>query len=310
MMKTYKVLSLFDGISCARIAFKRAGIDVGTYWSSEIDKNAITVADDNWPQDAQHRLGDISDWRNWDIDWASIDYVVGGSPCQGFSMMGKQLNFEDERSVLFFTFVDIVKHVTQYNKDVKWLLENVRMKREWIDVINEHLGVIGVPFNSRLVSAQNRPRIYWCNFSFIIPEDQDILLKDIVQKKDEIDERYYLKDGRLRWLQSFGTKAEKKCYVAFNPPKAKALMKRSEPSWNTTYVDDGIYTGETFSLQSGTIRKLTPVECERLQTIDDGYTKSVRDLLRYELLGNGWTVDVIAWILLFSVLKHEQKEAA
>lgn len=135
----YKVLSLFDGISCGRIALERAGINVEKYYASEIDKYAIKVSQDNWNDIIQ--LGDINNWKQWDIDWSKIDLLIGGSPCQGFSFAGKQLNFNDERSKLFFTFVDILNHIKKLNPNVKFLLENVKMKKEWQDIITESLFV-------------------------------------------------------------------------------------------------------------------------------------------------------------------------
>jgi DNA (cytosine-5)-methyltransferase 3A len=139
------VLSLFDGISCGMVALERAGIKVDKYYASEIDKYAIQISKKNYPNIIQ--LGDITKWQEWDIDWANIDLLIGGSPCQGFSFSGKMLNFEDPRSKLFFVFVDILNHIKQLNPNIKFLLENVRMKQEWQDVINKHLGVKPVLIN-------------------------------------------------------------------------------------------------------------------------------------------------------------------
>lgn len=138
-MKSINVLSLFDGMSCGRIALDRAGISVDKYYSAEIDKYAIKVADVNWPQDAKHRLGDVTEWRDWNVDWSSINLLIGGSPCQGFSFAGKQLAFDDQRSKLFFVYVDILNHIRKFNPNVKFLLENVKMKLEHMDVITESL---------------------------------------------------------------------------------------------------------------------------------------------------------------------------
>ena len=167
-------------MSCGRIALQRAGISVDKYYSSEIDKHAIKVADANWPQDTQNRLGDVTEWRNWDIDWSSIDLLIGGSPCQGFSFAGKQLAFDDPRSKLFFTYVDILNHIKKYNPKVKFLLENVKMKKDHLDVITDLLGVEPVLINSALVSAQNRQRYYWCNWYVEQPEDKNIFWSDVM----------------------------------------------------------------------------------------------------------------------------------
>ena len=134
-----KVLSLFDGISAGQVALQKAGIQVDTYYASEIDKHAIKVTQNNFPNTIQ--LGSVTEWKTWDIDWSSIGLVFGGSPCQGFSIAGKQLNFDDERSKLFFTFVDIVNHIKSFNPNVFFMLENVAMKKEYEDVITEFMGV-------------------------------------------------------------------------------------------------------------------------------------------------------------------------
>ena len=131
------VLSLFDGISAGQVALERAGISVTNYYASEIDKYAIKVTMANYPNTIQ--LGDVTKWREWDIDWSSIDLLIGGSPCQGFSFAGKQLAFDDPRSALFFVYVDILNHIRSVNPDVKFMLENVKMKREHLDVITEKL---------------------------------------------------------------------------------------------------------------------------------------------------------------------------
>ena len=129
------VLSLFDGMSCGQIALNRIGITPENYYASEIDKHAITVTQANYPNTIQ--LGDVTKWREWDIDWSSIDLLIGGSPCQGFSFAGKQLAFDDPRSALFFVYVDILNHIRSLNPGVKFLLENVKMKKEHLAVITE-----------------------------------------------------------------------------------------------------------------------------------------------------------------------------
>ena len=176
-----KVLSLFDGISCGMVALERAGIPVDAYYASEIDKNAIAISQKNYPDII--RLGDVTKWREWDIPWAEIDLLIGGSPCQGFSFAGKQLNFNDPRSKLFFEFVDILNHIKSVNPDVKFLLENVKMKKEYQDVITEKLSVEPLPINSKCLSAQQRNRLYWFNWVSKEPvENSDTVLKDILQQ--------------------------------------------------------------------------------------------------------------------------------
>lgn len=180
------ILSLFDGMSCGRIALERVGIEVINYYASELDKYAIKVTQANWPETIQ--LGDVTKWREWDIDWSSIDLLIGGSPCQGFSFAGKQLAFDDPRSKLFFVYVDILNHIKWIRKiagksELKFMLENVKMKKDFLNVISEKLGVQPVFINSALVSAQNRQRYYWANWNFDQPEDKGIMLVDILENE-------------------------------------------------------------------------------------------------------------------------------
>ena len=183
-MKKLNVVSCFDGISCGQESLKQLEIPVEKYYSSELDKYAIAVTQHNHPDTIQ--VGDITNWRDWDIDWASIDLIFGGSPCQGFSFAGKQLAFDDPRSKLFFVFVEIINHIKTVNPDVKFLLENVRMKQEYLDIISEHMGVQYVKINSALVSAQNRVRYYWTNIAELEqPENRGILLRDILETGPE-----------------------------------------------------------------------------------------------------------------------------
>jgi site-specific DNA-cytosine methylase len=169
------VLSLFDGMSCGRVALERCGFTIDKYYASEIDKYAITVAANNY-LDTIH-VGDVTQLRAEDLD--PIDLLIGGSPCQGFSFAGKQLNFEDPRSKLFFEFVRLVKECTPKY----FFLENVVMKKEFQDVISSYLGVQPIMLNSSLVSAQSRKRLYWTNIpGYTPPEDKGILLKDIVHE--------------------------------------------------------------------------------------------------------------------------------
>jgi len=170
------VLSLFDGVSCGKLALDRAGIHVDNYYASEIDKYAIKISKKNYPDII--RLGDVEKWKEWLLP--KIDLILAGSPCQGFSFAGKQLAFDDPRSKLFFTFIDIAMHHATDNPTLKFLLENVKMKKEYRDVISEYIGCEPIEINSALVSAQNRKRLYWTNIPVEQPEDRGIYLKDIV----------------------------------------------------------------------------------------------------------------------------------
>ena len=192
------VLSLFDGISSGMVALERAGIKIDKYYASEIDKYAMQISKKNYPNIIQ--LGDITKWKTWDIDWANIDLIIGGSPCQGFSFSGKMLNFEDSRSKLFFVFVDILNHIKQLNPNIKFLLENVRMKQEWQEVINKHLGVKPVLINSSLFSAQTRNRLYWANWNIPTPTaDKNIVWSDVMLHN--ATDVYYLTQKMLDWVK-------------------------------------------------------------------------------------------------------------
>jgi len=168
------VLSLFDGISCGQIALERAGFEVENYFASEIDKYAMQITMANYPNTKQ--LGDVKNVTANQLP--KIDLLIGGSPCQGFSFAGAGLNFEDERSKLFFEFVRLKNELNPKY----FLLENVKMKQEFQDIISEQLEVKPIMINSSLVSAQNRERLYWTNIPVVgQPTDKGILLKDIIE---------------------------------------------------------------------------------------------------------------------------------
>ena len=178
------VLSLFDGKSSGFTACELAGITVDNYYSSEVDKYAIQVSNLIHPN--QIRLGDVTQWRDWDIDWSSIDMIFGGFPCQAWSVAGKQMGDKDERGMLFWVMLDIMKHVRHQNPKADFLIENVKMKKEFEEYITHHMveavgDVHKILINSALVSAQNRNRYYWTNFEVTQPEDRGIVLADIIE---------------------------------------------------------------------------------------------------------------------------------
>lgn len=373
------VLSLFDGMSCGQIALERAGIKVNNYFASEIDKYAIQVAKHNYPN-MQH-IGDVTQVKA--IELPKIDLLIGGSPCQGFSFAGKQLNFDDPRSKLFFEFVRLKNEC----KPKYFLLENVKMKKEYQEVITEHLGVEPIEINSNLLSAQNRKRIYWTNIPGVtIPNDKGILLKDIVHENadNQLSEKEldYMLRSSGKWSPSTNNRfetylkyPEKKVHcltanlnkgVPYNcffeilseyiVPFDKTLQildkevqrgkvgyfRKDSQANRVYYIHDKAITltgeagggaakmgqylfgcitpdriekrqnGQRFNdgkkfytltaqdkhgvLIEGYIRKLTPIECERLQTVPDNYSAIVSNSQRYKMLGNGWTVDVIAHV--------------
>lgn len=311
------ILSLFDGMSCGQIALNRIGIKPAKYYAAEVDKFAIKVTQANYPDTIQ--LGDVTRWREWNIDWTSIDMVIGGSPCQGFSYAGKQLAFDDPRSALFFVYVDILNHIKETNPDVLFLLENVKMRKEYLQVITDILGVEPVFINSALISAQNRQRYYWCNWMVEQPVDKGIVLADIIEEgfvdRDKsfcIDANYY-KGGSLK---NYLEKKRRQIVLSQSEKHLMVLQKaRGKNPGGFRAID-----GKTPSLTSrawehnnhltdGQIyRKLTPIECERLQTVPDNYTNHVSNTQRYKMLGNGWTVDVIAH--LFSCLAIQALQAS
>jgi site-specific DNA-cytosine methylase len=296
-MTKLNVLSLFDGMSCARIALDKLGIPC-TYYASEVDQYAIKVAKANYP-DTIH-LGSVTDVK-WN-DKHPIDLLVGGSPCQGFSFAGKRLNFDDPRSKLFWEYVRVLKET----RPRYFLLENVRMKQQSQDVITEALGVEPVSINSNLVSAQNRHRLYWSNIPFNIPDDRGIVLQDILEygmtdrEKSHCLDANYFKGGNLK---SYFEKNRRQLVfndvvIAQRPRGAnrgglRALDGKS-PSLSISSWEQNNFLVHTDNLKW---RKLTPIECERLQTVPDNYTNHVSNTQRYKMLGNGFTVDIIAHIL-------------
>ena len=360
------VLSLFDGMSCGQIALKTLGTDVGVFYASEVDKYAIKQTQHVFPNTVQ--LGDVTKWREWDIDWSKIDLLMGGSPCQGFSFAGKQLAFDDPRSALFFVFVEIWNHIKSANPNAYFLLENVKMKKEFEIIISKYMGVAPIEINSALISAQNRVRLYWTNIAnepyglfgdmqCVIPQPKDkgILLKDILE--DDVPEKYYLSekmlepryDGKTNCLTSVqkdklimqlnpstesGGKqpyqqnriydingispalcankadllipeATKKGYTEIKPgdcfdfenPKSETRRGRKmEDKSNCLMAKETDFMQFTYE---GKIRRLTPTECARLQTVPDWYEWISSDTQIYRMLGNGWTVDVIAHILSY-----------
>jgi len=331
-----KVLSLFDWIACWYEALLRAWIKVDKYYASEIDKYAIQIAQKNHPDIIQ--IWDVQKiWFNrdelwwWDmlyrleddgsiylIDRWPIDLLIGGSPCQWFSVAWKMLNFDDPRSKLFFEFVRILREV----KPKYFLLENVKMKKERQDIISRELWVEPIEINSSLVSAQNRRRLYRTNIPNVsLPKDRGILLKDILQ--ENVDEKYYYSQERwekllankyeiLKRLEDVESKCativtnwwgnhEKKIVVSLAYPNSTTRRWRVikwKSATLTTHGDEWVY--------SKVIRKLTPIEYERLQTLEDNYTEGISDSQRYKMLGNWWTVDVISHI--FSFMESHSQE--
>ena len=374
------VLSLFDGMSCGQLALQRADIKVKNYFASEIDKYAIKIAEKNFPK--MLHLGDVRDilkfWR--DNKFPKIDLLLSGSPCQGFSFAGKQLNFEHPQSKLFFEFIKVMKEL----KPTYVLLENVRMKKEYEAIMSEHMGFEPQALDSKWVSGQNRYRLYWLGKLqddgtykqvHIAPlEDKNIVLADILEDLPFDEAPNYLKgtwcgrvrgdlvksvdDDKAHCLTASMYKGQIPTFVKSKKPiqvgmandiKGFDIIKRvyspqgKSPTLTTMQgghrqpkvaigrivnrrldehgtrkdnqlelpfttqleVSDGAKSNCLTTVQKDNVvvsedflyRKLTPLECERLQTLPDNYTEGVSNTQRYKMIGNGWTVDVIAHIL-------------
>lgn len=305
------VLSLFDGISCGKIALDRAGIKVNKYFASEIDNNAIAVSEKN--HEGIVRLGDVSKWHEWNLP--KIDLIIAGSPCQGFSRAGKMLNFNDERSKLFFEFVDILNDIKAKNPDVLFMLENVKMKTEWRDTITNYVGVNPIEINSKLVSAQNRLRAYWTNIPGVYkPKDKNVRLVDILE--DNVDIGYVERQGIM--LDSSLSEASINLVNVVDGEvrisqavKKGYIVAEDGDGVNLSFPTSKTRRGRVIKQKSSTldrqcevcvyhdnkIRRLTVRELERLQTLPDGYLDGFSNAVAYQTIGNGWTVDVVAHIL-------------
>lgn len=373
-MQPITVLSLFDGMSCWRLALERAWIPVRSYYASEIDKYAIQVSKKNYPD--IHQIGDVewvevfytitwgidywyrikSEWSYYGLWSCWLDLLIGGSPCQWFSNAGKGLNFKDHRSKLFFEFVRILKEA----HPSYFLLENVPMKEERIKIINQELwGIQPTIINSSLVSAQSRERLYRVGkrvgerYKMIyipLPEDKKLTLKDILQ--DKVEEKYMLSEKLVKWFLNKSSVFRDRFKIASPEEKGACLTTKNQGSyitqsyilcninpsgsgqnWNVYSSEGksptlttnkwewpkilqlprgankwGIFEQKTPTLSSNSrsynnllhdgycLRRLTPIECERLQTLPDNYTEWVSNSQRYKMLWNGRTVDVIAHI--------------
>lgn len=308
-----RVLSLFDGISCGRVALDRAKIKVDSYFASEVDKYAIEIAKKNYPNTVE--LGDV---RNIHYDSTThtlygenvkikteIDMLIGGSPCQSFTFAGKRQGMStttqveittlaqyleyktkgyafEGQSYLFWEYVRLLNEI----KPKYFLLENVKMSTNWKDVISTAIGVEPVRINSNLVSAQNRDRLYWTNIAngkIEQPKDKDILLKDIL-------------DPNVNGVKYQLTQKHKQGFLKSYDWKPCDIFGKAKPLLASYYKQPPHCPYIPSSVSESGYRRLSPLECERLQTLPDNYTEGISDTQRYKTIGNGWTVDVIAHI--------------
>jgi DNA (cytosine-5)-methyltransferase 3A len=339
-----KVLSLFDGMSCGHQALERAGIDVDTYYASEIDKYAIQVTMANYPDTIQ--LGSVVDINA--LELPKIDLLIGGSPCQSFSFAGKRkgMSTKDEQEILtlehylqlksegyefegqsylFWEYMRILEELRVKNPNILFLLENVEMGAKWEKVLSNAIGVRGIHINSALVSAQNRKRIYWINWGMkpmglfgdmesIIeqPKDRGILLKDILES--QVEEKYFLSEKEIdRFARSEGgdkcldNENKSMCLDGANTNAVQVVgmdfrydegfrERMGGKSPTLCLGSDNGLSGNALVKLNSRIRRLTPIECERLQTVADNYTASVSNSQRYKMLGNCWTIEVISYL--------------
>ena len=292
------VLSLFDGMSCGQIALNRAGIKYDNYFASEIDKNAIKVTKTNYPNTIH--IGDVTkvSYKDGILETETgcykvgIDLVIGGSPCQSFSIASTNGKKDykppglEGKSRLFYEYLRILKEVEDCNSEVKWLLENVKMSENSKLQLDTYLGVCGVYINSNLVSFQNRSRYYWSNIPFSVPSDKGI---DFQNHKEEGDLSMYKLNptpSRIKmWSNGVGRNNSAGCANVTHARKIYCLTTKQDRAPNS-----GLVEYEDFC------RYLTRQELEQAQTVPIGYTDCLSYGQMQSVLGNGWTVDVIAHI--------------
>jgi site-specific DNA-cytosine methylase len=298
------VLSLFDGMSCGQLALKRAGVHVNKYYASEIKSHAIKVTQHNFPETIQ--VGDVTEVSAKNLP--KVDLLIGGSPCQDFSNANKErLGLNGPKSSLFFEFVRLLREC----EPKYFLLENVAMTIEDNNFISGLLGVLPVRINSNLVSAQNRDRFYWTNIpgegvdlfgTYITqPKDAGIVMSDVVDGYYPTEKSHALlaRDGSS-WN---GVTAVKMFHRFYAKGFGNVIFKSEQHYLDCKSDYDSKYDGIASHIDVATasnvyegLRVVNRRECERLQTVPEGYTDCVSNAKAINLLGDGWTVDVIAHI--------------
>ena len=325
------VISLFDGLSGGRIALDRVkDLKVARYYSSEIDKYALQIANKNYSEDEPHRLGDVAKIDGHKLreeiqrDFANTKILlIGGSPCQGFSFFGKKkgactvtnilvsslchyLKLKNEgmqfngQSYLFWEYIRLLEEI---NPDY-YLLENVNMNKKWLGIFNKTIGSKGILINSILLSAQNRERYYWTNIKGITqPRDKKIYLEDILEDiqgnsttdTPDIDRTIYpnvaenIRRDHKEIMRCGSRWYRMKCKSGF---QENTIALKKAPTLTTNGRNISVF-------HKGLYRSISPIEAERLQTLPEDYTEGVSNTQRYKMIGNGWTIDVIAHILKF-----------
>lgn len=285
------VVSLFNGMNTGRQALKNVGIKVDKYYSSEIKPYAIQLTQHHFPDTIQ--VGDVTKWKNWDIDWKSIDIILSGSPCQDLSSAGKRAGINGEKSSLFFVFVEILEHIKSLNPKVLFLQENVASANLLdIGIMSRALGIYPCRINSQLLTAQMRDRYYWSNIKtkktiFDIetdiphPKDKEIVLQDILENGKSLSNKHCCITERYCKAYSFKN---------FDSEKAQNyLYKRFKLKGLVTLIEK----------DCGKYRICTQTELERLQGFPDGYTSILSKNKAGSLLGDGWTLPIIEHIFSF-----------
>jgi len=277
------VLSLFNGMNTGRQALENVGIKVNKYYSSEIKPYAIELTQYHFPDTIQ--LGDVTKWREWDIDWKSIDLVLSGSPCQDLSAAGKRAGINGSRSSLFFTFVEILEHIKSLNQSVLFLQENVgsALKID-IGIMSRALGVYPVRINSSLLTAQLRDRYYWSNirtketmFDIVTdipqPKDRYIMFKDIITSGKVDSSKHSCLNTNSGAMEN---------------AKQEYLLHRNETTGMITLIKE-----------NNLVRTCNKIEMCRLQGFPDNYCDILSTKKAGSLLGDGWTLPIIEHIFSF-----------
>ena len=372
-MKEQVVLSLFNGMNTLRQAMENVGIPVKKYYSSEIKPYAIKLTQHHFPDTIQ--LGDITKWREWDIDWSEITFIGSGSPCQDLSIAGKRAGLSGDKSSLFYTFIDILEYVKGLNPNVKFLQENVgSAPTEAIKLMSESLDILPIRINSNLVTAQNRDRFYWSNIKVRTdwtgynwtdipqPKDRNIYLKDIIESgKVDKEKATAILESQSRCVinqKSLKQRADKDFITVVKEViqlNSSTESGETQPyQQNRVYDTNGLFpaicttnngliqvkeattkgfvevgrgdcvdlaypesktrrgrlmedksnclmeSGNEFYHNTGEyLRKLSQVELERLQGFPDEYTSILSYGQAASVLGDGWTLPVIEWIISF-----------
>ena len=324
-MKEQVVLSLFNGMNTLRQAMENVGIPVKKYYSSEIKPYAIKLTQHHFPDTIQ--LGDITKWREWDIDWSEITFIGSGSPCQDLSIAGKRAGIKGNKSSLFFTFIEILNHVKKLNPNVKFLQENVgSAPTEAIKLMSESLDILPIRINSNLVTAQNRDRFYWSNIKVRTdwtgynwtdipqPEDRKIFLKDIItdgavfiekaQALLESEAKTYSYNDMKKFTYLIKKRIEGRRQSPNFVYRNKGNTLLESDSRPTSNQDEILRRSIEMSMSNcvndqGNIRILNKTELCRLQGFPDNYCEILSRNKSASLLGDGWTLPVIEHILSF-----------